>query len=733
MVVSALVQPTPTIERVCRVLVAVACAWFAFTAVWGIATIPAGGHIGSAPCAAAMIGEAELKWHSLYPLWDWYGLTDPGPTAAYTHHPFGVMWASALMIKLFGRHDFIVNFPAFVMSSLTPPLLYSTGKRAWGTLAGTATTLAFVVLPLTVGYSIFHSLEVMTIFGAVLAFYGHVHYQATGRTRFLVATAAGVIVSTSGDWVGYLIFGPLLAWMFLRAFALPSWMTPAVNKDRYTRWWAWAVALTVGTFFMWMALFQHINRIGEWLGAGDSRGGKDEMLLAAVLESRKTWIDFSFTPLAIFVGKLAFPIALARLVVRRRDEEAFSLAVLAGAVAQYVVFKRGADVHIFWPHYFGAYYAYAVGQLVATVESSSRFVAARVAPFHMRRIAGIAALVAIALTTLIIAPDGVRSLKIWRETGGRYNDKGSLFRSGADEIFVLKKIVAPHIHTGEVLGVHPAGGFGWEHQWAIKGLYENAEDPTPRYPMWVGRASAVGADHLKKLASQRHVRLYGDTIVITRGEPQAPVDAYSLNEHEPNLFQWIFTNNTEPVREIDAQPDPFTTWEWRYHLDQEPAIAPAAAPATLDEMRIMHNVALAKGDAAGAEQLREKIVAQLDRDHETHYAGDHELMGVRVEGGVKPKIVIWFVAGGPTANDTTFSVRSQIVKKAPLSLIPIDPTICEHAYPPPLSSKLWKKGFIYTFEATMNHRIGLERYFGAWSGGAPLHGTDASVDLAYVP
>jgi hypothetical protein len=249
----------------------------------------------------------------------------------------------------------------------------------------------------------------------------------------------------------------------------------------------------------------------------------------------------------------------------------------------------------------------------------------------------------------------------------------------------------------------------------------------------VARASGLGADHLRELARKYHLRIYGDVVVVTRGEPHAPLDAFSLNEHEPNPFQWMFVNNVEPARRIDDAPNPFLTWEWRTHLDQ-PATPPTAPPQTLDETRIAHNAAVARGDDAEAARLLDEIRKAIVRDPETHYDGDQELMGVRTTNGVQPKIEVWFQAGGPTASDTTFGVRSQVVRKNPLSLFPLDPIEREMAHPPPLPTKLWKRGFVYDFDAVMNHRVGLERYYGQWRGGPPTkRGGSPNVDLAFVP
>ena len=113
--------------------------------------------------------------------------------------------------------------------------------------------------------------------------------------------------------------------------------------------------------------------------------------------------------------------------------------------------------------------------------------------------------------------------------------------------------------------------------------------------------------------------------------------------------------------------------------------------------------------------------------------GHRRLSILDIEGGVQPMLRVFFSAGGPTTSDTTFFIRSQVIKKSPLSWIPASSVISEHAYPPPLSTALWKKDFIYVFEAPLHHRIGLEHYWGVWSNGPPLHSPDGKIDLAFVP
>ncbi|HEX7600065.1 MAG TPA: hypothetical protein VF316_00600, partial [Polyangiaceae bacterium] len=491
-----------------------------------------------------------------------------------------------------------------------------------------------------------------------------------------------------------------------------------------------------GMLVITLAMFKHANAMADWLGSADARAGADELPLPVVLESRSAWIDFCFTPLAIGLGKVALVVAVVRFVVRRRDEELISLVLLFGAAVQYVGFKRGADVHIFWPHYFGIYFAVAMAQLAATARDAARWASARLPPARAAAVVLFTTGLFGILPSLVIFPDGARSLKIWRETGGRYDDHGALFRSHVDINWLMSVLIRPRLHIGEVVGYHPGTQWGYEHMWAIGGIGQMAEAPTGSFPFWVGRGSGMGADEMKKLVSSHRVRFYGDVLYVERdGDAPAPVEAYSLNEREPGPLEWFFAYNTEPVRSIGPEPDPFLTWEWRTHLGQ-PTVLPAAEPQTLDEKRIAYNVSISVGDAARAEKLREQIEAELDRTRSARFTGNHALIGVRITKGVQPRVEAWFEAGGPTPGDTTFSVHSIVDKPLRLSLIPPNPVERDMAFPPSLSTKLWKKGFLYHIDTELKHRIGEERYVGLFlardAAAAPVLQGASRLDLAVL-
>ena len=710
--------PASRVDRVAQAVLILASAWFAFSAAWGMFGIPGGGHLGAGSAATTMGAEQMVRWKILYPAWGWYSGVEPTKDLYICHHPFGTYYLTAIFLWIFGHRDFVVHLPTVLMSVAIPPLLFGIARERWGNAVGAVAAAAYVVVPIAVGYSNYTNLETICIFGALLFFWGHSRHMTTGRARHSVASLVGLVFACAGDWVGYILVAPVLVWGFCRAFLFPQWLTPRFRFQPYARWWGLSVGIVGGTLLLWVAFFYHVDQVSTWLAQGTLRGGGEGIPLKAVLQSRTNWIDFSFTPLAILIGKIALPVCALRLLLVRRDEEIYALSLLVGATVQYLAFYSAAEIHIFWPHYFAAYYALALAQLA----HAGAWVIARVARWVSSSaavpVAAAAALVIGLLPTVAMAHDAVLSLPVWRRTGGKYDDRGRPFRSQIDMLAVIKQVVVPKAVRGSPIDVETSTGWGWEHTWQYQGPNVQAPLPSAGNPaahrFWIARASAMSADEQKRVAAAAHVKVYGDVWVVDQHEPSAPLDAYSLNEREPGVFEWIFVDGTEPVRTVGTRPDPWLTWEWRTHLDQS-AELPSGEPSTPDQVRIAFNAAIARGDEHRAELLRERIESLLDRSVESRFEQGIHLMGVRHVKGAQPRVESWFEVAGPVA-DLTFDVRSTMVGRAPLSLIPPDDIDRPMASPPSLPSRLWRPRFIYTFECVLNHRIGREVYLGQWNG-----------------
>src|SRR5262249_10048993 len=115
------------------------------------------------------------------------------------------------------------------------------------------------------------------------------------------------------------------------------------------------------------------------------------------------------------------------------------------------------------------YFALALAQLAATAGDGVAWIGRRLRPEGLPAAAAWTTLALGLVPAVVMAPDGVRSLWVWRRTGGRYDDRGTLIRSHIDLLVVLKDIVKPATLPGTVLNVGASANWGWEHQWAYAG------------------------------------------------------------------------------------------------------------------------------------------------------------------------------------------------------------------------------------------------------------------------
>ena len=180
-----------------------------------------------------------------------------------------------------------------------------------------------------------------------------------------------------------------------------------------------------------------------------------------------------FPGLAIALGKVALVVILLRTVLRRSwNELVVPLPLLLMAAVQYVYFKQGADVHIFWPHYFAPYFALSVGSLAAGVRAAATVLGPRlvvwmenrrVADRTVRRVsAGLpwSGLIVLAIPLALIWRDGASMVRLARETGGRFNS--TAIQSDIDKAVAMRWYLQRY-PTVLQFGFHP----GMVAQWAL--------------------------------------------------------------------------------------------------------------------------------------------------------------------------------------------------------------------------------------------------------------------------
>src|SRR5258708_18804970 len=133
----------PWTDRVSRVVLVLACAWFAFTAFWGLFGIPGDGHIGAGSAGNTMAAEQIVRWKIPYPAFEWYTGVAPSKASYICHHPYGQYYVPAFFLWIFGHRDFVVHLPAALMSAAMPPMLYGIARARWGKAAGAVAAAAY--------------------------------------------------------------------------------------------------------------------------------------------------------------------------------------------------------------------------------------------------------------------------------------------------------------------------------------------------------------------------------------------------------------------------------------------------------------------------------------------------------------------------------------------------------------------------------------------------------------
>ncbi|MRG97123.1 ArnT family glycosyltransferase [Polyangium spumosum] len=698
--------------RIARVVVGVATAWFFLVAAWEMFGPVLNGHFAST-ASMGIIAENMLRWGIPGPVWE-YTHTRPGPEAFYCHHPWGIFWVTALFMKVVGRHDVVCRLPAILLSTATVPLLYALGRSIWRPAAGAAAAAGFVVLPITLAFANFNALEVPLVFWSLLALFGWVRLVQTRRRRFLVVSALGLFMALHADWPAFVLAGQWLGFGLLRGYLGGRRFFGPLDERRYAETWiTWAV-LSVLTAVVYLVIFQKAGKLGDLLAVYGSRSSGNAVPLSAVLASRRYWIELSFTPIAILLGKVAAVVCVARLFVTRAEVEIAPLFVLGMATFQYVVFKQGADIHVFWPQPFGAFFALGMGALVATLAPGIELAWARRRHARGQPAGGVVALGILLVPLLFVLRDGAPAALYARQTGGRFNEKGVLIDSDGDKTAFLRWL-SGRIPPDAEVHLHESMHATWAQVWSLGGRVVKPNQAAPTGPL-AGRHSVYVLDvrfapeaQLAAVARRFHVTAVGPFWVFAPREAHAPIDAYVFEEREPSALEWMFVSATEPARTI--VPDAYATWEQRAHWDQ-PATPPTEPPRTPEQRRIAHNVAVHQGDLGRAEVLFSEITREL-RPIGATYEDGPEIVGSWLQPGVRPRLHLFVRASGPLAAGTSLSVRSKVLARATLSTTMPDPTTREVAMPLDVPATRMRKGFLYVDPVTIVKRPGVEVFHAA--------------------
>lgn len=691
--------------RIARVVVAIVTVCFALSALWEIGAPFGAGH-DAAACAVTVAGENMWKFHTLIPITELLAHT---PTSAdcYCHHPFGVFWTAAIARALFGHHDFVCRLPAVLLSACTPWLIYRLGRALWSPLSGAVAALAFALTPIALAFANFNALEVPMIFGVTLTSLAYVRFRQALRWRFFGLTLLGLAYTLNTDWPAYVFAAGLLALLFVRTFVGARSLADATFR-RHAQLFAWSLFVIGAIAAAYTLALSRLNQLNVLWAQGALRATGADRPLADVLGSRHYWLSLMFTPLAIFVGKLGAIVWTLRTLFKRSELEALPLVILAMSLFQYLVFSQGADIHVFWPHYFALCFALGLG----AIQQSVADVAQRLLVSRNERWLPQASLLGFALAALVplrMAPDAISALHYARKTGGRFNERGWPIQADHDKSAALAYL-GRQLQPSDGVNLHTNMKRSLWVPWVLghpSRTYSSTVLQRPGHLVFDERW--LDSSTLQSALEHTSVRAFGPYWHLASGAQQ-PLDGYALVQREPNFWEKYFVSSHHAL--VEVEPDPFLTWELRDMLAQSPNPAPTIEPRTNEQLRVAHNIALRAGNATRAALLRNRLLSGVDRRPATEYNDGTHLLGVRFESGASDMLTVYFDSPGP--DDQRFVIRS-IVEAAPrMSLVQKDALEWQVSQPSWVPRSSWRPGYIYSVVSELLRRPGRERYLGSW-------------------
>ncbi len=684
------------------------------------------------------------------------------PRPVLCHHPYGISVLQGIAYLVFGHHWFTVRAGAIFCSVLSAPLVYAFGRRAWGVIPAAAATVFFVFVPIDLAYANFSNLEEPTIcFGLLFAWATAGLFQ-TWRARYLVFATVGALGTSNADWAGLMFVGPVVIYAFFRAYVLPRRWVGSIHERMHARWFAYATAAAVGTLILYLALFGKADKIGDLdgelrpaVGGGAVDAGGHVQREAQALAQPDADAD-SYGALGIGI-----PLALARLW--RRPLEIVPIAWFFAACFQYFAFKQGADIRIFWPHYYAPAAALATGTIVATLLQGrtallrlAEGVRGRASPtpdpssaVTPRRAGGDAwdcglrygtAIVlglVVGVPLALMARVGIPELVQARKTGGRMDDGGRFIASDTDLIQFVQWAFENVATKGSVVQVLEKFNFNYACEYAVHRPHNRVNSLTSTRLEDPQRVAVVDTRNqsekdLENIAKQFAVQAVGPFWRVDRAVKGPSLMAHRYEEREPGPLEWMLVSATDSVRKISPDEDPFVTWEWRDALGL-PAPPPDDTPVTVNDLRIAHNIAVAQRAREREVELRARIAGLMGRPAGLHYSGGVTLEAIDIHWG--PAIVVtlfWSTDDHFKRVDANYQIKCKVVGKPKLWVIPIEYAEKDMAPVAPIRPANWRPGYIYAQRFTALHRLGREECRGGFSSDLrPVKGEPNPVIITF--
>ena len=721
-------QVSPREWRLSRLVVAAALVWLLYWACAGLLGPLLAGHY-AASASVGIIADNMLHWHIAGPVWR-YTAAAPHPSDYYCHHPWGIFWTQAGFSALLGRHDYVLRLPPIVASAGTVVLLYRLGTSVWRPAAGAMAAAAFVCLPITLSFAHFNALEVPVMFWSTLGMLGYWRYLRTGQNKYLWLSVCGWSLALNSDWPAFMLLATLLAFEWFRA-RLPNNSFHPLRRAWIRRWWLWLASILLLVGIGYLALFQHYGQLNALIYSYHLRAGHTPLSWWQTLLGRRYWLALMFTPLALLLAAISACWCLFEWLLLRRWTATLPLAVGIMASAQYLLFPQGADVHIFWPHYFALFFALGCGALtnaaLGCLAPPTRAVAG--SPTTSSTIpltrAGALILALAGAVWLVVARDAAEVADYARASGGRFNEHGLYIHSDGDKTAVLKHLATQLPHDGRV-ALHQSMRGTWAQVWALGGrvVRPHAAQPKPGDAIMVADSRFVSDRVQRNWLSRYRITAVGPywwfrpSAPAAGAHPANGLAAQHIDEKERSWWGRYWWGAHQPA--YSFRQAPFLTWALRSHFGL-PAAVPSAAPAGPEPWRIAHNIALQQGDVASATAWREKLLKHMRGPRVTFEDGTR-LLASRFEPGSRPRLWLLFEAAAPLPPRRRPALRSRVLEGPRWSTTMADPTVREVGPPLALKASRWRRGWLYSYTVDIDRRPGrevFELYFRDGDGPRP--------------
>jgi hypothetical protein len=708
----------PRAVLVRRTVVVLACLVFAAVCFWEALAPADCGHFCST--AEVAIGGTNMWRFRIFAAVSTLVRSTPGPELHYTHHPYGVFLSAAFFTRIFGTGLFGMRASGMFTGALSAPLVYLVARRLASPAAAALGTVLFVLLPIDLAFARFGSLEGVTIFWGLVYCWGTLEFFRTWRLPHLLVAAAGAIGASQADWIGAIFVGLVTLPAFVRGYLVPSRLGDRTDVRRFSLWFVVSV-VGVLSALLYIVIFARENRLSDLVGSYGSRSAGAELPLGAALSPRRLmWIRWTLPLHVLWLAPAGAAISALHLL-RGKREHAVVVAWFIMASMQYFLFKQGADVHVFWPHYYGV----CVGLGGAVVASTVLSAYARVAPRlrgWMKRTLVAAALLVVSAQCALLARQGFAQLWQARITSGRLDEAGNFIDSLREHV-VFARWAYAGLPASYDIAVHGSVPETPNLSYSLQRPTRHAE-LTPVGPSDPGRYAIVDLRNVdttqaKTIATTFPMVVAGPFARVDRaGTPAAP-DAVSYTLRAPTLFERMFVQATEPTVVIGADEDPFATWELRAWLGVPEAPLALPAPTNAEEARIAHNERLAAGAGGAAPALAERAKGGFDAPAggPVAFSNGVSLVGVKVErlgGSVATFLFSTDATFKPFHGD--FTVTSRVVAAPLFWEGGTDFHFRDVAPRGSIRPDTWKPGGLYAMRFKVLPRIGREEFTGGFTG-----------------